>query len=50
MTGSTTTPVRTIDVHARTEDGMLYDFFVRAPDADFDEDRLREVVDTFQIK
>ena len=50
VTGSTTTPVRTIDVHARTEDGTLYDFFVRAPDADFDGDRLREVVDTFQIK
>ncbi|HEX6024535.1 MAG TPA: hypothetical protein VFZ00_21270, partial [Solirubrobacter sp.] len=43
-TGDTTTPVRTIDIHARTEDGTLYDFFVRAPEADFDRDRLREVV------
>ncbi len=49
-TGGTTTPVRTIDIHARTEDGLLYDFFVRAPEADFDRDRLREVIDTFRIK
>jgi hypothetical protein len=49
-TGGTATPVRTIDIHARTDDGVLYDFFVRAPEADFDRDRLREVVDTFRIK
>ena len=50
VTGSTTTPVRTIDLHVRTEDGMLYDFLVRGPDADFDKDRLREAIDTFRIK
>ena len=50
LTGDTTTPVRTIDIHARTEDGMLYDFGVRAPEADFDRDRLREVIETFRIK
>ena len=50
VTGSTTTPVRTIDLHVRTDDGMLYDFLVRAPDADFDKDRLREAIDSFQIK
>ena len=50
VTGSTTTPVRTIDLHVRTEDGMLYDFLVRGPEADFDKDRLREAIDTFQIK
>ena len=50
VTGSTTTPVRTIDLHVRTEDGMLYDFLVRGPEADFDSDRLRETIDTFRIK
>ena len=50
VTGGTTTPVRTIDVHALTEDGQLYDFFVRAPEADFDQQRLREAVDTFRVK
>jgi hypothetical protein len=50
VTGDTTTPVRTIDIHARTEDGMLYDFFVRAPEADFDRERLRETIDTFRIE
>ena len=49
VTGGTTTPVRTIDVHALTEDGTLYDFFVRAPEADFDQQRLREAVETFRI-
>jgi len=50
VTGDVTTPVRMVDVHAITEDGMLYDFFVRAPVADFDRARLDEVLDTFRLK
>jgi hypothetical protein len=50
VTGNMTTPVRVVDVHAITEDGMLYDFFVRAPVADFDGARLDEVLDTFRLK
>ena len=50
VTGDVTTPVRMVDVHAITEDGMLYDFFVRAPAADFDDARLDEVLETFRLK
>jgi hypothetical protein len=50
VTGDTTTPVRSIDVLARDADGNQYDMIVRAPEADFDRLRLREVVDTFRIK
>ena len=38
------------DLGAITEDGMLYDFLVRGPEADFDKDRLREAIDTFRVK
>jgi hypothetical protein len=45
-----TTPVRTIDLFALTEEGMLYDFVVRAPAADFERLRLPEIIDTFRLK
>ena len=50
VTGSTTTPVRTIDVLVQTKDGQALDLFLRAPEADFDKARLREVLDTFRLK
>ena len=48
--GTATTPVRTIDVLVQTDKGMAYDLFLRAPDADFDAARLREILDTFRLK
>jgi hypothetical protein len=51
VTSSTaTTPVRTIDVLAQTDKGEAYDLFLRAPDADFDHARLREILDTFKLR
>ena len=50
VTGSTTTPVRTIDVLVQTDKGKALDLFLRAPDADFDKARMREVLDTFRLK
>ena len=51
VTGSTaTTPVRTIDVLVQTDKGVALDLFLRAPDADFDNARLREVLDTFRLQ
>jgi hypothetical protein len=50
VAGRETTPVRTIDLHVMAEDGTLYDFLVRAPEADFDRLRLAEVIDTFRLK
>jgi hypothetical protein len=44
------TPVRTIDLHVMAEDGTLYNLLVRAPEADFERLRLREVIDTFRLK
>jgi len=45
-----TTPVRTIDVLAQTKDGVAFDLFLRAPDADFDRAGLRKVLATFRLK
>jgi hypothetical protein len=50
VTGSTTTPVRTIDVLVQTKQGVALDLFLRAPDADFDKVGLRKVLDTFRLK
>jgi hypothetical protein len=50
VTGSTTTPVRTIDVLVQTKKGVALDLFLRAPDADFDKVGLRKVLDTFRLK
>jgi hypothetical protein len=50
VTGSTTTPVRTIDVLAQTEDGVALDLFLRAPAADFDRSGLRKVLGTFRLQ
>jgi hypothetical protein len=51
VTGSSaTTPVRTIDVLVQTDKGEALDLFLRAPDADFDRARLREVLDSFRLK
>jgi hypothetical protein len=50
VTGTTTTPVRTIDVLVQTDKGQALDLLLRAPDADFDKARLREVLDTFRLK
>jgi len=50
VTGDETTPVREIDLHALTEDGVLYALVVRAAEADFDRARLREVIDTFRLE
>jgi hypothetical protein len=47
---SATTPVRTIDVLVQTDKGVALDLFLRAPEADFDRVRLREVLDTFRLK
>jgi hypothetical protein len=48
--GAKTTPVRTIDVLAQTEDGVAFDLFLRAPAADFDRSGLRKVLGTFRLK
>jgi hypothetical protein len=48
--GTATTPVRTIDVLVQTDKGVALDLFLRAPDADFDRARLREVLDTFRLQ
>jgi hypothetical protein len=45
-----TTPVKTIDVLVRTEDGAQLDFLLRAPRADFDRARLDEVLDTIRLR
>ena len=45
-----TTPVRTIDLLVRTQDGDQLDFLMRAPSADFDRVRLNEVLDTIRLK
>ena len=45
-----TTPVRTIDLLVRTDDGAQLDFLMRAPQADFDRARLDEVLDTIRLK
>lgn len=50
VTGAKTTPVRTIDVLAQTEDGVAFDLFLRAPSADFDRSGLRKVLGTFRLK
>ena len=47
---SATTPVRTIDVLVQTDKGVALDLFLRAPEADFDNARLREVLDTFRLR
>jgi hypothetical protein len=47
---SATTPVRTIDVLVQTDKGVALDLFLRAPEADFDRARLREVLDTFRLQ
>jgi hypothetical protein len=47
---SATTPVRTIDVLVQTDKGVALDLFLRAPDADFDHARLREVLDSFRLQ
>jgi hypothetical protein len=44
-----TTPVRTIDLLVRTEEGAQLDFLMRAPSADFDRVRLNEVLDTIRL-
>jgi hypothetical protein len=44
-----TTPVRTIDLLVRTQDGDQLDFLMRAPSADFDRVRLNEVLDTIRL-
>src|SRR5262249_26673747 len=43
-----TTPVRTIDVLVQTKAGQAFDFFLRAPEADFDKAGLRKVLPTFR--
>jgi hypothetical protein len=48
-TGTGTTPVRTIDLLVRTEDGAQLDFLMRAPSQDFDRVRLNEVLDTIRL-
>ena len=48
-TGAGTTPVRTIDLLVRTQDGDQLDFLMRAPSADFDRVRLNEVLDTIRL-
>jgi hypothetical protein len=48
-TGGGTTPVRTIDLLVRTDDGEQLDFLMRAPRADFDRVRLDEVLDTIRL-
>jgi hypothetical protein len=48
-TGTGTTPVRTIDLLVRTQDGAQLDFLMRAPSADFDRVRLNEVLDTIRL-
>lgn len=45
-----TTPVKTIDVLVRTEDGAQLRFLLRAPRADFDRARLAEVLGTLQVR
>ena len=50
VTGAKTTPVRTIDVLAQTDDGVAFDLFLRAPEADFDRAGLRKVLTTFRLK
>ena len=50
VTGTETTPVRTIDVLAQTDDGVAFDLFLRAPTADFDRSGLRKVLGTFRLK
>jgi hypothetical protein len=50
VTGAKTTPVRTIDVLAQTDDGVALDLFLRAPTADFDRSGLRKVLTTFRLK
>ena len=50
VTGAKTTPVRTIDVLAQTDDGVAFDLFLRAPAADFDRSGLRKVLGTFRLK
>jgi hypothetical protein len=50
VTGAKTTPVRTIDVLAQTDDGVAFDLFLRAPAADFDRAGLRKVLTTFRLK
>jgi hypothetical protein len=50
VTGAQTTPVRTIDVLAQTQDGVALDLFLRAPAADFDRAGLRKVLTTFRLK
>jgi hypothetical protein len=44
-----TTPVRTIDLLVRTQDGDQLDFLMRAPSTDFDRVRLNEVLDTIRL-
>jgi hypothetical protein len=48
-TAGGTTPVRTIDLLVRTQDGDQLDFLMRAPSADFDRVRLDEVLDTIRL-
>jgi hypothetical protein len=48
--GTATTPVRTIDVLVQTGNGVALDLFLRAPDADFDRARLRDILDTFRLR
>jgi len=50
VSGASPTPVRTIDVLVQTDKGVALDLFLRAPDADFDRARLREVLDTFRLQ
>jgi hypothetical protein len=50
VTGSSTTPVRTIDVLAQTSDGVAFDLFLRAPQADFDRSGLRTVLSSFRLR
>jgi hypothetical protein len=50
VTGTKTTPVRTIDVLAQTEGGEAFDLFLRAPTADFDRSGLRKVLGSFRLK
>jgi hypothetical protein len=45
-----TTPVRTIDVLVQTKQGVAFDLFLRAPEADFDRAGLRRVLATFRLK
>jgi hypothetical protein len=43
------TPVRTIDLLVQTKQGVAYDLFLRAPEADFDRVGMRKVLSSFRL-